>query len=252
MSKAMIRDIEVYYERGGEGSPLVLLNGALDTIESDWGEHLDAFRQQFDVLAYDHRGHGRSTNPGDTFSSYAVLADDLAALLDDQQISKAHFCGFSDGGVTLLFFALRYPERVRSLVLVGAQYTNDERSLAMLEKMTPEGIERRHPEWVEYLADLHDQHRGAGYWRTLLQALRPMWQREPAFAPTDLAVISAPTLLIAGENDQFGNVDQQVAMWRALPNAELCILPHASHPVQNEQPALFQQIVLDFVKRQTS
>src|SRR5690242_17634343 len=112
------RDLRLYYEIQGAGDePLVLLNGALDTIESDWGRHLPALAARYRVLAYDHRGHGRSDNPPARFSGYDQLAGDLAALLDTLGVARARFCGFSDGAMTLINFALRWPERVDSLIL---------------------------------------------------------------------------------------------------------------------------------------
>src|SRR5919199_481900 len=138
MPFTQVRDLHLYYEIHGDGEPLVLLNGALDTIESDWGQHLSALAARYRVLTYDHRGHGRTDNPPERFTGYAELADDLAALLDTLGIARARFCGFSDGAMTLLDFTLRRPERVHSLILAGVQYTNDERTLSLLDKMSPE------------------------------------------------------------------------------------------------------------------
>lgn len=244
-----LRDLRFYYELHGRGEPLVLLNGALDTIESDWARHLPAFAERYQVLAYDHRGHGRSGAADAPFASYDALADDLAALLDALGVERAHFCGFSDGGITLLYFALRRPERLRSLILAGAQYTNDERSLALLAKMTPERIQARLPDWAASLAQLHDTHHRPGYWQDLLRAMLPLWQVQPDLALDQLGRIAAPTLLIAGERDGFGHPDQQLAMRRAMSRAELCLLPAAGHHVMNDQPELFRIAALDFLKR---
>jgi pimeloyl-ACP methyl ester carboxylesterase len=251
MPIAQVRDLRLYYElHGAETSePLVLLNGALDTIESDWGRHLPAFAAHHRVLAYDHRGHGRSDNPLGCFAGYAELADDLAALLDMLGITKARFCGFSDGAMTAINFALRWPERIHSLILAGAQYTNDQRTLGLLDKMTPERIQTRQPEWAARLEQLHDAHHGHGYWPELLRRMLPFWRVEPNYTLEQLGRIAAPTLLIAGERDNFGHLDQQVAMRRAIPRAELCIAPVAGHFVMNDQPELFQLVALDFLRR---
>lgn len=249
MPFAQVRDLRLYYEEHGAGDPLVLLNGALDTIATDWERHLPVFAARYRVAAYEHRGHARTDNPAGRFTSYAQLADDLAALLDTLGIARAHLCGFSDGAITLFNFALRWPERVRSLILAGAQYTNDERTLAMLDKMTPERIVERRPEWADDLAQLHDTHRGPGYWQDLLRQMSPMWRVEPNYTLDQIAQIAAPALLIAGERDHFGHLDQQVAMRRALPNAELCIAPAAGHFVIDDQPELFQLVALQFLQR---
>jgi pimeloyl-ACP methyl ester carboxylesterase len=260
MPYAQAGDLRIYYEFYGQArlsadsgdDPLVLLNGALDTIESDWGKHLPAFAARYHVLAYDHRGHGRTSASPGRFSGYDLLAGDLEALLDTLGIARARFCGFSDGGITLLYFALRRPERVRSLILAGAQYTNDDRTLALLAKMTPERISARLPEWADRLAQLHDTHHEPGYWRQLIGQMLPMWPTQPDLALDQLAEIGAPTLLIAGERDGFGHIDQQVAMRRAMPRAELCILPAAGHDVLNDQPELFRLAALDFLERKNA
>jgi pimeloyl-ACP methyl ester carboxylesterase len=252
-----VRDLHLYYELHGgpssgrdeAGEPLVLLNGALDTIEADWGRHLPAFAARYRVLAYEHRGHGRSDNPPARFAGYAELADDLAALLDELGITKARLCGFSDGAMTAISVALRWPERVHSLILAGAQYTNDERTLGLLDKMTPERIQDRQPEWAARLAQLHDTHHGQGYWPNLLRQMLPFWRVEPNYTLEQLGRIAAPVLLIAGERDNFGHLDQQVAMRRAISRAELCIAPAAGHFVMNDQPELFQLVALDFLRR---
>ncbi len=249
MPFAQVRDLRLYYEDHGSGVPLVLLNGALDTITTDWGQHLPVFAQRYRVLAYEHRGHGRTNNPSARFTSYDQLADDLAALLDTLGIARAHFCGFSDGAITLFSFALRWPARVSSLILAGAQYTNDDITLSLLKKMTPERIEERQPEWVTELEQLHDTHQGRGYWRDLMRQMIPLWRVEPNFTLAQLGRIAAPTLLVAGERDHFGHLDQQVAMRRAIPNATLCIAPAAGHFVIKDQPELFQLVALQFLER---
>lgn len=257
MPYVQVGELNIYYElHGPAGSEdshdydtLVLLNGALDTIDSDWGKHLPAFATRGRVLTYDHRGHGRTSASPTPFSDYDVLVGDLLALLDALGIAQAHFCGFSDGAITLLYFARQQPERIRSLILAGAQYTNDERTLALLAKMTPERIAARLPEWAARLAKLHDTHHGPGYWQQLMRHMQPLWSIQPDLTLEQLAQIAVPTLLIAGERDGFGHIDQQVAMRHAIPHAELCILPAAGHDVLNDQPELFRLAALDFLRR---
>jgi 3-oxoadipate enol-lactonase len=242
----------LYYEWHGaqDRPPLVLLNGALDTIDSCWGLHLQVLAARFRVLAFEHRGHGRSAAfPEGSFAGYEELAHDLELLLDELGLAQAVFCGFSDGAITLKRFALTRPARVRALILAGAQYTNDERTLAMWEKMTPERIAARLPQWVAQLTQQHDAQHEPGYWQKLLAAMRPMWRVQPDYRPEELSAISVPTLLIAGERDGFGHLEQQVAMRRAIPQAELCIAPRVGHNVQVDAPELFRLVALDFLER---
>jgi pimeloyl-ACP methyl ester carboxylesterase len=249
MPPIQVRDLQLYYELHGAGEPLVLLNGALGTGDSDWKQHLPAFAARYRVLAYDHRGHGRSSATTGPFAGYEELAEDLAALLDAVGIEQAHFCGFSDGAITLVPFAVRWPERVRSLILAAGQYTNDERTRALLNKFTPEWIAEHQPGWAAQLEQLHDTHHGPGYWQELLRQMMPMWRVEPDFSLEQLGRLAAPTLLVAGEHDNLGHIDQQVAMRRAIPHAELCIAPAAGHFVIGDQPELFQLVTFNFLRR---
>jgi pimeloyl-ACP methyl ester carboxylesterase len=249
MPLLQVRDLQLYYELHGAGAPLVLLNGALDTIETDWGRHLPAFASHFRVLAFDHRGHGRTNNPTGSFQGYSGFADDLTALLDTLDIERACLCGFSDGAATALTFALRHPERVEAMVLVGARPNNDAQALRLLDAMTPERIMERFPHWAEQLDRLHNTRGGEGYWQKMMHQMAPFWRIGPNLALSELAHLTMPILLIAGERDGFGNLDQQLTMRRTFPNAQLCIAPNAGHFVMNDQPELFQLVVMDFLRQ---
>ena len=146
---------------------------------------------------------------------------------------------------------LRPGSRHHKQLLPGVQplevALNDERSLAMLAKMRPEQIAQRQPGWAALLAELHDAHHQPGYWQELVGQMLDMWPNEPDLSAEQLAQIGAPTLLIAGERDNFGSPEQQLFMRRAMPRAQLCILPAASHPVMNQLPQLFQLVALQFL-----
>jgi pimeloyl-ACP methyl ester carboxylesterase len=77
----------------------------------------------------------------------------------------------------------------------------------------------------------------------------PFWRVQPDFSLEQLGQIAAPVLLVAGERDGFGHLDQQVTMRRAIPRSELCIAPNAGHFVMGDQPDLFRLVALDFLQR---
>ena len=118
------------------------------------------------------------------------------------------------------------PEITRSMIEIGTS------------------IQRQH---AVLLAELHDAHHQPGYWQELVGQMLDMWPNEPDLSAEQLAQIGAPTLLIAGERDNFGSPEQQLFMRRAMPRAQLCILPAASHPVMNQLPQLFQLVALQFL-----
>ena len=89
-----------------------------------------------------------------------------------------------------------------------------------------------------------------GYWQRAARSdAANVVGRARSTRPNRLAKITAPTLLIAGERDSFGHIDQQIVMHRAMPHSQLCILPTAGHDVMNDQPELFRIAALDFLQR---
>src|SRR4029077_10577153 len=121
-----VGDIELDYERSGAGSPLLLIMGMAGTA-LHWGDpFLGPLREDFDVIAYDHRGVGASTQL-DGPITIGQLAEDAAGLLAALEIDSAHVVGISMGGMIAQELALAHPERLRTLTL-GCTYCGGEGS----------------------------------------------------------------------------------------------------------------------------
>jgi pimeloyl-ACP methyl ester carboxylesterase len=134
MSMVRAGEIELDYERSGEGPPLLAIMGMSGTA-LHWGEpFLQALREDFEVITYDHRGVGASTAL-DGGTTIAQMAADAAALLDALELDSVHVLGISMGGMVAQELALAHPERVRTLTL-GCTYCGGEgASLASPEVM---------------------------------------------------------------------------------------------------------------------
>ena len=102
---------------GRPDRPTVVVGGSVGSTLATWEPQLAALSVEFQVIAYDHRGHGGSPAPP---GPYAIedLALDVVALLDDHQVARAHFVGLSLGGMVAQLIAARQPERVDRLVLL--------------------------------------------------------------------------------------------------------------------------------------
>jgi pimeloyl-ACP methyl ester carboxylesterase len=257
MPYAAVNDIRMYYEEEGEGEPLVLLHGATGAIDfhlAGWGHLLPAFAERYRAIQIEHRGHGRTDNPAGTLA-FDQLADDVAGFIEQLDLAPAHVAGVSDGGIIALTLAMTRPELVRSLVLVGANYTTDEQVRAANAFIDPDVLEQEHPEFAEMLAGFHDVHHHPGYWRELVRQIKANLADNPAYPEEDLARIQAPTLLIAGETDPWGNLDQMLTMRRAISQAEMLILNHAgmdelsNHACQYTRADIVGPAVLDFLAR---
>jgi 3-oxoadipate enol-lactonase len=118
--------VEVYHDlTGSPDSPVLVLAGPLGSTLDIWQPHVESLATKFQVLRYDHRGHGRSPV---RHGSYAIqdLGLDVLALLDRLGIECAAFCGLSLGGMVGIWLAARAPERLSSLVLCSATARYDD------------------------------------------------------------------------------------------------------------------------------
>jgi pimeloyl-ACP methyl ester carboxylesterase len=133
MPLARAGDIELSYDRAGDGPPLLLIMGMSGT-KHHWGEGvLAALREDFEVVVYDHRDCGDSTRTGAPFT-IADLAGDAVGLLGALGIDSAHVMGISMGGMVAQELALTYPQRIRSLTL-GCTYCGGEGSALTSEEV---------------------------------------------------------------------------------------------------------------------
>lgn len=253
MPYAAVNDIRLYYEELGpiDAVPLVLMHGGTGSIDdpaAGWADLAPSFAASYRVVLVEHRGHGRTDNPAGRIT-YAQLADDLCAFLGGQGLAPAHLAGVSDGAIVALQVGMTRPELARSLVCVGANYRVDATIRAVLEGFSLEAIARDLPAWADDLARRHDRGRAPGAWRELVRQVAENGRDNPAWTEADLGRIPTPTLLVAGEDDPFANLDQMVAMKRAIPGAEWLIINHAGHIPQHSHPAIVGPQVLDFLAR---
>src|SRR5438270_1299080 len=134
MGLVQVGEIELDYERSGSGPPLLAIMGMSGTA-LHWGEpFLEALRESFEVITYDHRGVGRSTRlqGGVTI---AQMAEDAAGLLRALGLDSAHVLGISMGGMVAQELALAHPELVRTLTLGCTYCGGDGASLTAPETM---------------------------------------------------------------------------------------------------------------------
>ena len=220
-----------YYEQGA-GEPLVLLHGNGED-STYFRRQIGIFAKRFRVIAMDSRGHGRSEH-GTRGLSFALMADDLKALLEHLGISRAHVLGFSDGGNLSLLFALRYPQCVDKLILNGA-------NVELLRGVKPYVQLPLYP--VVGLLSLWGRFdEGARHKRDVLALMTKPY----GVTMNDLPRITAPTLVIAGEHDLILECHTR-AITAALPDSRLVILPGGDHFCAAGLPHQYNLAVLRFL-----
>ena len=258
MPYASVNDLRMYYEEEGQGEPLMLLHGALGAVDpavtSGWSALRPALAARYHTFSLEHRGHGRTSNPAGRLS-YAQIAEDIAAFVEQLQLAPTHLAGFSDGATLGLVLGMTRPALLRSLVCVGANYRIDDHLRQGMELFDAEALARESPEFAAELARRHDTHHEPGYWRKLVRQVRENVEREMAWTEADLRRIPTPTLLIAGEADFAVSVEQMMEMRRSIPTSEMLLLNYAgmdgldNHRVQFTRSDVVGPVILDFLAR---
>jgi pimeloyl-ACP methyl ester carboxylesterase len=265
--KVGVNDIQLYYEAHGQGEPLVLIMG-LGGNTHGWDMQIPTFSREFQVVAFDNRGSGRSDKPATRYTM-RLFADDTAGLMDALGIGSAHVYGQSMGGFIAQELALSYPQRVRTLIL-GSTSCGGRQAvaaspehlalMALLPALRPqEAAEKSLP--LLYSAEFIARKRQELIARFLAEAeLRPPLD---AFARQVQATlhhntydrlpqIRCPTLIISGSDDKIVPAENSRILAERIPNAELVVLPGAGHGYPVECAEESNAIVLDFLRRHRS
>jgi pimeloyl-ACP methyl ester carboxylesterase len=236
----------------------VLIHGGL-VSSAMWQPLLPDLVDGFRVITPDSRGHGRSTNPSAKLS-YAQIADDVAELIAALGLVRPVVGGYSDGGQVALELGARHPDAAGALI-VGAAYPDFATTgLRELSKEFLGADDAGTPDLAKveaHLGDFADRvkawHAGGDeQWRALVQQTAPMWLDYQGLDADVVRSIQAPALVFAGDRDeQEGNLDLAVSLYRMLPNGELGVCPNADHfaPITPERAGMFAAMIRDFAVR---
>ena len=255
MPYAELNDISTYYEQHGAGEPVLLLHGGFCSLET-WQAQIDALAPSFRVHAPERPGQGRTADRDGPFT-YAAMVTDTLAYLDHAGLGSAHVVGFSDGAIIGLILAADHPARVRSLVAISGNLDPDclvpgepvAEAPGVEEQAQVDGAddEEEDEEWAAVRA-AYDRLSpdGPGHGEVVLEKLMTLWTTEPRIDPADLAAITAPTLVLAGDGDSIPTPHTELIA-RSIPGARLVIVPDAGHMVMQQRPDAVNDAVTGFL-----
>ena len=254
-----VKNGEIYYEVKGQGKEtIVFIHDGLVHGEV-WENQFLTFAENFRVVRYDRRGYGRSKKPEETYSN----AEDLRAVFEYLDIDKATVIGMSAGGGLAIDFTLKYPEKIATLIVVGAvvsgfgysnhmlsrggrlaaeDYANQEKLLEYFIKedpyeMAPKNKETRERLWEIMKDNIHNIDFSKN--RLAKQPERP--------AIEVLDEVQVPTLIIVGEYDIPDVFVHAGAIESGIQYSKKVIINNAGHLVPYEQPKIFNRHVLKFL-----
>jgi pimeloyl-ACP methyl ester carboxylesterase len=233
--------LDVGYDVQGAGPPLVLLHGATSLAREDFAAQLPSMSKAFLVHMPDARGHGRTRWDARDGFRYDWLVDDLVAFVDELGLDSFHLLGFSMGAMTALQFGARWPERLRTLIVVGITTLREPRATVGRRLMDPERILAHEPEFAATLGRRHDAGQGADAWQRLLPAIAADIAVQQLLTPAELHRIDCPAMVVCGDHDPFVPPEHAAGLARQLPNGRLFVVPDCGHEVMARRPGLFNE-----------
>ncbi len=256
--------IQLYFEQHGWDNPgdvLVLSNGILMSTAS-WAYQTPVLSRHCRLLLYDCRGMWQSEHPPGPYTM-EQHADDLAALLQVLGVETAHIGGISYGAEVSMVFALRYPERTRSLILSSAVSQVDPLLRGMMDGWISAVRAKDADMLFEVTLPVNFSERWIAANPAPLQAARQRYRNLDMDAflelllsfsqldiTADLHRIGAPALVMVGEEDILKPRKYAEIIAAQIPNSEFVVIPHAGHAVLWEQASVFNSLILGFIAKQ--
>jgi pimeloyl-ACP methyl ester carboxylesterase len=234
---------QIWHQVAGEGDPVILLHGALSSA-ADWGGQFQPLVDAgFRVYAPERHGHGHSADVTDEFH-YETMADETIVYLDDIVGGQAHVVGWSDGGVVAFLVALKRPDLVGRIVVLGQYLNSAGRNtggiLDSFDDIDSDIVQFLRADYAEISPDGND------HFPVVFAKTTTMIASEPEMDLSVLADVSAPTLVMQGDHDEV-TVQHSLDIVAQLPNARLAVLP-GTHLIPIETPDVVNPVIINFLK----
>jgi pimeloyl-ACP methyl ester carboxylesterase len=242
--------VRIYYEDHGQGQPVLLSHG-FGASTRMWQGQVAAFQGTYRLVPWDMRGHGDSDSPDDqALYSHEHTVEDMRAILDHLHIDQAVVAGHSLGGFMSLAFQVKYPARVRALVLQGCGpgYRNPEARAAWNQRVEQRArsLEEKGLAALGGNSEVHmsTQRSAPG----LAKAARGILSQVDASVIDSLPHIAVPVLIIVGAGDT-PFLDGSRYMAARIPHATIVVVPQAGHGANVDQPEIVNQALRQFLEQ---
>jgi pimeloyl-ACP methyl ester carboxylesterase len=235
-------DTPVWHQVSGDGDALVLLHGAFSSA-ADWGGQFQALVDAgYTVYAPERHGHGHSADVTDEFH-YETMAEETIVYLDEIVEGPAHLVGWSDGAVVAALVALKRPDLVVRMVLIGQYLNSAGRNtgglLDTIDDIDSEIVQFLRTDYADNSPD-GDEHFPVVFDKTIA-----MIANEPEMDLSVLAAVDIPTLVMQGDHDEV-TIEHGLDIVAHLPNGRFAVLP-GTHLIPIETPHVVNAVIINFL-----
>ena len=243
---------DLYYEVSGEGFPIIFAHG-VGGNHAIWYKQISVFSQSYQVITFDHRGFGNSTDPL-TLGRNAFVSD-LKALIDHLQLEKVVLVGQSMGGGTCVCFTCAYPEMVSALVIADSLHGLEEPEVVK-QIMDEARSKTRDLEQIERVLGIRfrQEDPSAEILYRQINSFNATDQRslagqyEKLYTPEQLDEANVPILLIAGTEDILFPIDAIREVKKLVKNSFIVEIQDSGHSAFFERATEFNDSVLSLLQ----
>ena len=271
-----VRNVKVHYKVEGKGDNTLILLHGFGASTFTWNKVIKPLSQNYTVIAYDRTGFGYTSRPmpgewsGDSPYSQESQAGQIVYLMDTLGVDEAVLMGSSAGGATAALAALKYPGRIKALILVGAAIYEGGPPGWLISFIKIPQIRRLGPLFIrKYFVSSSEKARKIAWhdpskqtpevlmgYKKPLRARnwdRGLWECALAYKSSDLGErlgdIKIPVLVITGDDDRIIPQEGNERISRKIPYAELVVIPNAGHLPHEETPGEFVEVVNTFLEK---
>lgn len=225
---------------------LLILHGAIGASDQ-FLPLQEKLKQDFKTLTMNFSGHGGMPFPQDHFS-IRMFAEEVLSFLNAKGIQQIDIFGYSMGGYVAIFLAKHHPDRVGKIITLASKFHWDESTAAKEVKMIDaDKITEKVPAFASALEKRHHPNS----WKELLIRTQHMLQalgKNNTLKPEDYQTIQHPSMILIGDKDNMITLDETVAVYKALPNAQMGMLPATRHPIEQTNIDCLAYLLKQFLK----
>jgi pimeloyl-ACP methyl ester carboxylesterase len=209
---------------------LLLLHGAIGSA-TQLQPLADTLRDKYQVHLLNFSGHGGRAFPEKDFS-ISLFSEQAKTYMKEQAITQAAIFGYSMGGYVAIYMAKHFPEKITGVITLGTKFHwNEATAVKEASMLDADIIQQKFPEFATQLHNIH----APNDWISLLEKTKQMLTglgQQNALLPEDYVSITTPALLLLGDRDKMVTLDETLAVYKQLPEAQLGILPNTPHSIE--------------------